>query len=641
MVGVVVYVASAVFGSSSSSTARALGAGANVPTIVFAADRVPVLFGEIYRVGLDGRRTNLTRSAARDVSPVVSPDGRWVAFASDRGGYAALYIVGLDGRGLRRLSPRLFRVGPGSGLAAQIAWSPNGRRIAVAASGAAPGQVLYVGDLDGRGQLITRDVVASPTWSPDGRLIAFSTGLAAGNLNAVRIVTPTGATAWRVRGTGLRHQAWSRTGRLAISAAERSIRVYDEQGRLLTSFPGQAFAWSPDGDRLANMNGNRLEVRPGGSGRPVLSVPALKPNQVFSQGSENAVEWVGDTHVGIATDAGWTGIDLASGRAWRPPKLAFGTVSLNRSRAAAPSTAGRFVRLEVSRLDGSDPQALARVPACINDSPIGDLQFTPDGQSLVYQSNCLEPSADLYAIDPDGSRLRRLTRTPEHETEPNWSPDGNSITYVQQDTAGLACHGCAESISVMDATGAHPQQLTSSSYSGIYDDSPSWSPDGRQIVFSRSTPTSYGKLLVIPSAGGNAHDLHVTGSKPAWGPSRIAYVGKDYRSIWTIAPDGSHRQRIATIAIPLALAWSHNGRLAYVERRNTAVVIHITGGAMPGFQVPFCVASLAWSPDDKTLLLSPPTGDATFAELYSIGVDGRHLTRLTSNMGATYGATWR
>src|SRR5437763_5615065 len=88
-------------------------AGAGVRTtmpgrIVFAADRSPVWYGEIYRVGLDGQRVDLSQSPAQDVGPVVSPDGKLVAFASNRGAHAGLYTVAIDGTGLQRVSPLFF-----------------------------------------------------------------------------------------------------------------------------------------------------------------------------------------------------------------------------------------------------------------------------------------------------------------------------------------------------------------------------------------------------------------------------------------------------------------------------------------------------------------------------------------------------
>src|SRR5215831_14162322 len=67
----------------------------------------------------DGSRMRMLTAGRHDRSPAWSPKGRWVVF--ERG--ARLYVVGADGRGLRRLTPRTLGYhGP--------AWSPDGHSIA-------------------------------------------------------------------------------------------------------------------------------------------------------------------------------------------------------------------------------------------------------------------------------------------------------------------------------------------------------------------------------------------------------------------------------------------------------------------------------------------------------------------------------
>ncbi len=598
-----------------------------------------MLFGEIYRVDLSGRRLNLSRSPSDDISPVVSPDGRWTAFASDRGHVAALYVVRLDGSGLRRISRRLFSVGESGAVAAQISWSPDSRRVAVTASGSYPVQILYITGLGGHGRVISGNA-DTPLWSPDGHLLAY-THFPGGpsNMNEVRIVTSTGDAVWRVRGKGLRHPAWSRSGRLALGVGGRTIRVYDRNGRLLSSFPGQAFAWSPGGSRLASLNAGRLEVRVNGTGLPILSVRVLAPSQIFTQGAENPVVWTGKNRVRISSDVGWKGVDVSTGKTLRPEQNLQQT-SADSSLVVRQTPAGTNVDLEVAARNGSNRRTVARAPACAGGAPFGNVQFTPDGRSLVYQSDCREPSADLYAIAADGTGLRRLTHTREHEVSPSLSPDGRSVAYSRLDAAGLNCHGCPGTIWVMDASGRHQRELTQPTEA--YDGSPSWSPDGREILFSRSSATRPGELFVVPVAGGKARDLHIAGEAPVWGPRRIAYIGRDGPSIWTIAADGTDRRKIASGSTPLCLGWSSDGRLAYVDSFANDVVVVIVGKTTRSFRLPLRLpASLTWSPDGKTLLLSPAVTAAGPTELYSIGTDGKGFTRFTSRMGATHGVTWR
>ncbi|MEP6892214.1 MAG: hypothetical protein ABI927_00415, partial [Gaiellaceae bacterium] len=74
------------------------------------------------------------------------------------------------------------------------------------------------------------------------------------------------------------------------------------------------------------------------------------------------------------------------------------------------------------------------------------------------------------------------------------------------------------------------------------------------------------------------------------------------------------------------------------ERRSRCIVGKTTRSFPSPLRLP---GSLAWSPDGKTLLLSPSATEAGPTELYSIGTDGRHFARFTSRMGATHGVTWR
>ena len=122
---------------------------------------------EIYVMNADGTgQWNLTRNPAKDGAPVWSPDGRTIAFArtypADPGEVGPdrteLYLMNADGSGQRKLAENAY----------QIAWSPDGRRLAVPAR---DGE-LYVMNADGSGQRrLTRTPAYedNPAWSPDGR----------------------------------------------------------------------------------------------------------------------------------------------------------------------------------------------------------------------------------------------------------------------------------------------------------------------------------------------------------------------------------------------------------------------------------------------------------------------------------------
>jgi len=123
-----------------------------------------------------------------DAEPDVSPDGSRIVFIRirelvDRGGarnLAAVFVVGADGSGLRRLTPW-------DADAATPAWSPDGTRIAFNVAdhllGLGRPQILVM-NADGSGRTrITDDPIASafwPTWSSDGSTIVFTRWRGAG-----------------------------------------------------------------------------------------------------------------------------------------------------------------------------------------------------------------------------------------------------------------------------------------------------------------------------------------------------------------------------------------------------------------------------------------------------------------------------
>jgi TolB protein len=260
--------------------------------------------------------------------------------------------------------------------------------------------------------------------------------------------------------------------------------------------------------------------------------------------------------------------------------------------------------------------------------------------SLVYEAYCPEPFAALYAISPAGSGLTRLTHAQEQEVLPSWSPDGSRIVYARAHYTGLSCKGCPLSLWIADADGSHRRQLTNPAEQ--FDGSPSWSPDGKRIVFARSSPSSPGALFTIPAAGGVPRSLRLPASEVAWGPSRIAYVvyGPRSEEVWTAAPDGSRKRLIMSrLGRAGSLAWSRSGRLGFVVGKRTAVVAG--GGKVHKVALPFAaVASLAWSPDGTRVVVTAiPAGGAAL-DVYTVRIDGSGRKRLTKNMNAI-GASWR
>lgn len=589
-----------------AGAARAAG-GAH---IVYSADLAPRVSGEVYRLDAGGRRVDLSRSDFPDQSPVVAARGGHVAYVEVRQEYAAAFVVGLDGHGRRRVTPWVA-MSAGSG---QLAWAPDGRRLL-----ALLGAVAYRTDLDGRAHVLVRsNAIFSPSWSPDGRLVTFEAGPYPSTY--VLAVHASGGVAWRVPEVG-GSGGWSSSAGLLAAPVNGATTVYDTRGKPVFRFGASQVAWSPNGRLLAGLDRATLVFRDA-QGRVLLS------QHVPVRGPEASLGWIGN---GIVTLADLTG----SGGVWSfdltTRKLAPTTapnVLPVASTAAGDAAVVRGDRVLMQHVGGT--RLLGTVPTCREDgstvAAISQPQPVPGGRSVVYASVCGEPSANLYATGTG-----RLTRTEEQQTRPALSPDGTQIAFVAAPATGLSCKGCPFTIHVSRADGLGERAVTTEDDCS-FDTSPSWSPDGTQILFVRSTCDSPGALMTVAATGGPPQSLHVAAGVASWGPRLIAWA--DEHGVYEAQPDGGGRQRISRYGAD-ALAWSADGRLAWVNGRAT-LVVDAKVVATPFAQI----VSVAWSPDGTRLAVAARPRDGATFDVYTLRADGSGVTRMTHDADAS-GVAWR
>ena len=156
-------------------------------------------------------------------------------------------------------------------------------------------------------------------------------------------------------------------------------------------------------------------------------------------------------------------------------------------------------------LDGRILKRLTRGPA-INCSP----SFSPDGRRLAFVSD-RNGSPQLFIMDLGSGRTRRLTFSGSYNTDPQWSPTGDRIAYVSR-------LGGRFQIFTISPDGGNPVQLTYEANN----ENPSWSPDGRQILFSSTRTRGKKSLYVMYANGQNQRLLLDYGQSdyfPFWGPN--------------------------------------------------------------------------------------------------------------------------
>ena len=224
-----------------TSPPEPLGLGpVSSPSVAAGRDRLAFVRGgdtDIYELRVGGSPRPLVRSAFADLQPRFSPDGRRIAFASDRaGGTSEIWLAEADGG-----APVQLTHGPGT-LQGYPGWSPDGRRLVFDSRGDDGHVDIWTIDVSGATlRQITRhpadDTV--PSFSHDGRFIYFASNRSGRN------------EIWRVPSAGGAEEQMTRTG--------GSFPTESRDGRLLYYKSGGGADDSPLG-RLPAGDGDRTDL---------------------------------------------------------------------------------------------------------------------------------------------------------------------------------------------------------------------------------------------------------------------------------------------------------------------------------------------------------------------------------------------
>jgi Tol biopolymer transport system component len=135
--------------------------------------------------------------------------------------------------------------------------------------------------------------------------------------------------------------------------------------------------------------------------------------------------------------------------------------------------------------------------------------YSPDGKTIAFTSFNRNNGflCAIYLVDADGSNFRILTPPRLTAFKPDWSPDGKEIVFSTNSNFSTILD---EEIWVIHVNGSGPVRLTNNNkhwngyFSGRHDFSPSWSPQGDEIVFERDRPDfSRFAIYVISPDGSN------------------------------------------------------------------------------------------------------------------------------------------
>ena len=530
--------------------------------IVFTSERTGFGQADIYRVHPDGTGLErLTDSPALDDQAALSPDGTQLAFVSTREKHTTnIWIMNLKTHKLRNLTGQPGIAGdPGkpNGFF-RPAWSPDGKWLAFASdrntewkghgngSGWEHVQELriYVMKPDGTGlRKISRDSVCSgsPKWSPDGRRVIFyelpvedtwnartAFGAAKATSQIISVDVRTGERTVHTTGPGLKllpqYVSADNIGFLAKAGPNEGIG-YTSGKAIKTKL--RSPAWSADGSQVVY---ERQDWKPRTQNQLLYSWDdkyEYRYTDVFPSfsvdGKLMVTEKNDNSSIAImdADGSNKTRIFPANGGdafspSWSPDGqwIVFGYGGFLQSRKT------RAAKLMMIKRDGTDPKDLtdglpnAGFPSWSPDGKkivyrvwgneehglrIMNLEdhsvqvltkdydnvpyWSPDGTKILFTRKHDGNNFDLFTIHPDGKGLTQLTTLPTNDAHAIWTDDGkqilwNSGEYGFKEEAALSDNTFQPYgiICIMNADGTHKRPLTDS----IWEDSmPRFVPKSR------------------------------------------------------------------------------------------------------------------------------------------------------------------
>jgi Tol biopolymer transport system component/tRNA A-37 threonylcarbamoyl transferase component Bud32 len=412
----------------------------------------------------------ITFDSGLTTDPAISPDGKLIAYASDRAGEGNLDIW------VQYRGGEPVRITHNPADEYEPSFSPDGTQILYRSD--QDGGGIYVASSLGGGQprLVTSGAGGRPRFSPDGREILF------GNLSLIA--------------------QYAFTLNVTVPGSPRRQLAPEFLAVLMP-------VWSPDGQHImfvgARLQGNATQTglwvipRNGGPAEPVQLSAGLEVSQVRQAALD---EWLsGDRILGEIERAGR--VHLWQARLRRNPwrldrieQLTFGTGSAHRPSAARDGTL--VLSSEETDLDlwslafdarqgklTGDPQRLTQ-DAAREAFP----SISTDGTKLAYSAEQADRS-HIWVMDlPSGTR-RMLTDSPSFDRRPAITMDGSMIAYLSQ------AAGSGQSGFVIPTSGGPPRKIDGAK-AVIWD----WSSDGRSVLVASANGTT--ASVALADIGSNA-----------------------------------------------------------------------------------------------------------------------------------------
>jgi Tol biopolymer transport system component len=279
--------------------------------------------------------------------------------------------------------------------------------------------------------------------------------------------------------------------------------------------------------------------------------------------------------------------------------------------------------------------AIATVTACQNDDPIepGKIPSSQGPASLIklkpvfyfngimFTGTHEAPTGEIYAANPDGTGVFRLTNDNVTDSYPDVSPAGPAFAWAR-----FSGNGQTSEIYSQNLDGTKRKQLTFLNTVAI---TPRYSPDGKRIAFTALVGTG-GEIFTMNADGTGMAQLTFSGKNsgsPSWSPdgTKIAFQSSDNNGIpgvWVMNASGSGQKLLVSCAAPGCThpKWNPVTDEIAIERINGSgiFVVDATSGGTTAY-IPGSMNDImpTWSKDGKYIIFASIRSNNGTYDLFS------------------------
>jgi serine/threonine-protein kinase len=476
--------------------------------------------------------------------------------------------------GLRVVAGRIAQVTNDPGVEFQPALSPDGREVAyltgrMSNPKLAVRSAVEIGDSESLLDTEVSGIQMFPRWSSETAIrlvVCENRNMTVGSLDTGCSFREMGARGGVLRTIPTPRRAsqlaWSRDGTRAAFFIQDSLYTYHvdrPEPELVAVQPPLAWlphsiAWSPDGKRIAYVNGNQPWLISGNTSTTSIWVVDAEGGEPFPITSEDYLnmspQWLPDSqHLLFMSDRdGPRGIYSVAigprGPLAEPRVVAAGTdahtisVSADGTRLAY----SKFLhRQNIWSLPVPESEPLSTRDAeavTTGNQVIESAHISSDGEWLAYESN-RRGNMDIYRQPLKGGEAQLVADAGEELWAPEWSPAGTELVVFDGDG----------DIQLIAADGGKRSKIVASPG---FDVGPTWSPDGLAIAFhSQGERTDGIETLWVMRRNtvGGAWDepLELTDIQclfPRWSPDGVEIVCSDHDAAVVVSADGEILRRI-------------------------------------------------------------------------------------------------